>query len=965
MWRDLANSVRGEVRFSPLDRLLYATDASIYQQEPRAVVIPADEDDAASTLEWCHRHAVPALPRGGGTSLAGQCVADAVVIDTSAMCNAVRSIDTRARRCRVGPGITVDRLNRMLQNAGLLFAPDPSTVRQATIGGCIGNNAAGARSIRYGRTSENVLGVDLALADGRVLRFDEGAAARDPAVREITERVVNIIHEHAQSIRERFPRTKRRSAGYQLDVILEQLERSSWDVDKLNLAPLICGSEGTLGMVLSAELQLVRAPESESLVVIPFKTLDAAIAAVPALLAMKPSAVELLDDLIIRLAKTNPEQRRHVEILPTPHGAPPAAYLFVEFQGGSEDVLQRAHDCADSAEAGSAAVYTTPEAIRSAWALRRAGEPLLHAIPGRRKPVGFVEDNAVPVGQLAEFVRRSREIFSNEGTYASFYAHASVGVLHIRPLLDLKDDADEKRMHRIALSIADLARELGGVMSGEHGDGRARGPLLESFFGPQLMGAFRDVKRTFDPKGILNPGNITDPGQIESISGPTRTRAAHVTEGVIGRTFFDHTANGGLVHASEMCNGAGVCRSTTSGAMCPVFRATRDESRSTRGWGNTLRLAITGQLTDSPGPDWDHPQALASLGLCLSCKACKSECPTSVDIATLKAEYAAQSARARGSATRQARFFGTFDDALRRAVPFRYVANKIASRRWARRVLANRYGIDERRSLPKIVKPLQRRWPKQARLPLDAPVVVLVGDAFTNAFEPEIGLATCRVLNALGYRVELVLCGDLARARISVGLLEDAATEIDGWMQRLRPFIVHRPDVAGFVVCEPSCLSAIKDEWVSLHARSSVDLRRELARRSFLPEQFLESRWDEHPRQPSFRAFEGRAVLHAHCHQRALWGAGSSAKALSRIVGPERVVAPDAGCCGMAGSYGFTRDRYELSMRIAEQSVVPTVAEANPGDALLATGTSCRHQILDATGEQARHPIELIASLLK
>ncbi len=964
MWRELANAVRGDVRVSRLERMQYATDASIYQVEPRAVVVPADEADAVAALAWCAQHGVPVLPRGGGTSLAGQCVADAVVVDTSAGCDALLTLDTQARRCRVGPGITIDRLNALLRPSGLHFAPDPSTVRQATVGGCIGNNAAGARSIKHGRTSEHVLGVDVALPGRGVVRFDRGAAVRDPAAREITDRVAEIVREHETEIVARFPKTKRRSAGYQLDVVLDELRSADWDVGGVNLAPLLCGSEGTLGLVVGAEFNLTPLPEDGALVVIPFATLDGAIAAVPRLLELDPSAVELLDDLIIRLARSNAEQRRHVEKLPVPPDAPPEAYLFVEFQGSTGEVRERAAQCMERHERDLATVYTDPDEIHSAWALRRAGEPLLHAIPGHRKPLGFVEDNAVPVEHLREFVRRTRDVFTREGTYGSFYAHASVGVLHIRPLLDLRDPDDELRMHRIAADVAAIARELGGVMSGEHGDGRARGPLLESYFGPDVMRAFREVKRVFDPQGILNPGNIVAPGPLDSISGPTRVRAAASSEGTPRRTHFDHAPQGGLVHAAEMCNGAGVCRSTTSGAMCPVFRATRDERRSTRGWGNALRLAITGQLTDEPGPDWDHEATRNSLSECLSCKACKSECPTSVDIARLKAEYTAQSIRVRGEASRGDRFFGTFDDALKYALPVRAIVNTASGIPIVRRALAKRYGIDERRSLPKLVRPLTRRWPKRDGLASDAPTVVLIGDAFTNAFEPEIGLATCRVLNALGYRVEHVLCGDLARARISVGLLTDAAREIDGWIARLRPYIDHRPDVAAFVVCEPSCLSAVQDEWVALHVRSSIRLRRALAERSYLPEHFLERFWDEHPRHPSFRPFEGRAVMHPHCHQRALWGAGSSAKALARVIGEDRVVVPDSGCCGMAGSYGFTSDRFDLSVKIAEMNIVPTVNRCDEGDALLATGTSCRHQILDVTGAHARHPIELIDSLL-
>lgn len=964
LWRDLSNAVRGDVRLSKLDRMLYSTDASIYQAEPRAVVIPADEDDSAVALAWCADHCIPVLPRGGGTSLAGQCVADAVVIDTSSMCDSVIAIDTEAQTCRVGPGMTIGRLNQLLRPSGLHFAPDPSTIRQATVGGCIGNNAAGARSIRYGRTSENVIGVELALTSGQRVQLSEGASARCETARHLTTRVVATIERCAEEIRSRFPRTKRRSAGYQLDEILSQLEESSWDIDRLNLAPLLCGSEGTLGLTLSADLKLERLPESEALVVIPFPTLDAAIGAVPRLLEFDPSAIELLDDLIIRLARTNPEQRRHLEVLPSSTGSTPEAFLFVEFQGSASHVESQTRLCVGADQSGEAAVYTSEQEIRSAWALRRAGEPLLHAIPGHRKPLGFVEDNAVPVENLSEFVRRTRELFTREGTYASYYAHASVGVLHVRPLLDLRDQEDQGRMHRIAIEVAQIASDLGGVMSGEHGDGRSRGPLLESQFGPAIMRAFAEIKQAFDPVGVLNPGNIIAPASIETISGPTRIRAADKEPSAPGSTYFDHTPQGGLVHAAEMCNGAGVCRSTTTGSMCPVFRVTRDERRSTRGWGNTLRLAVTGQLTGKPGPDWAHPDAVASLSECLSCKACKTECPTGVDISTLKAEYTAQSAAVGTGHSRQARFFGSFDDRLQWAIPFRGIANTIASQSWARRLMSKRYGIDERRSLPRITRSLESRWPRQSFIPLDAPTVVMIGDAFTNAFEPEIGLAAVRALNACGYRVEYVLCGDLARARISVGLLGEAVREIDGWMRRLHPFLSHRPDVAGFVVCEPSCLSAIRDEWTTLHARTGLAARRTLANRSYLPEQFIEEFWDEHPQRPAFRAHEGTAYFHAHCHQRALWGTGSSARALTRVLGVGRVVAPESGCCGMAGSYGFTSDRYELSMQIAQLNVVPTVRLAADRDAVLATGTSCRHQILDATGVRSRHPIELIAQLV-
>lgn len=964
LWRDLTNAIQGEIRLSRLDRMLYATDASIYQVEPRAVLIPADADDAARALAWAASNTVPVLPRGGGTSLAGQCVAEALVIDISASCDAMLSLDTASRRCRVEPGMTIDRLNTLLAPSGLLFAPDPSTVRQATIGGCIGNNAAGARSVRFGRTSDNVLGVDIALSDGRRARLDEGAAARDPVAGELTAGVTAIVRRHADAIRQRFPKTLRRSAGYQLDVILAQLEASGWDESRVNLAPLLCGSEGTLAMTLGAELSLVALAQDEALAVIAYERLDDAIRAVESLLALDPTAVELLDDVIIGLARTNPEQRRHVEKLPAPRTGPPEAFLFVEFQGTPAEVADGLKECAAIAGSAPTAVYTDAAQIRSAWALRRAGEPLLHAVPGARKPLGFVEDNAVPVEHLGDFVHGARAIFDREGTSASFYAHASVGVLHLRPMLDLRDPADEQRMHRIAADIADLARSLGGVMSGEHGDGRARGPLLDDYFGPEIMDAFRAVKDLFDPAGVLNPGNIVSPKPIESISGPTRVRAAGTAHAADARTFFDFTPQGGLTHAAELCNGAGVCRSTTSGSMCPAYKATRDERTSTRGWGNALRLAITGQLTDDPGPDWDHADTRASLHSCLSCKACKSECPTSVDVAQLKAEYTARSNLAAGVSPRQARFFGGFDDKLPLLSPFRALANTVSSLPVTRSFMRARYGIDPRRSLPKLVRPLHKRWVHRDTLPDTAPTVVLVADAFTTHFEPDVGLAARRAFEAFGYRVELFLCGDLARASISVGMLGRAIAEIDDWMERLRPFIDHRPDVAGFIVCEPSCLSAIADEWIALKGRTPIALRQTLADRSYLPEQFIDRHWDEHPVRPAFKPIAGRAVVHTHCHQRALWGGASAIRPLARILGDERVLAPETTCCGMAGSFGYTADRYDLSMKIAELSVVSTAKLAGEGDELIAAGTSCRHQILDTTGKRARHPIELIADLL-
>ncbi|MFI4896557.1 MAG: FAD-binding and (Fe-S)-binding domain-containing protein [Phycisphaerales bacterium JB059] len=902
--RELGEVIEGEVRFGRHDRMLYATDASIYQVEPIGVIVPASTDDAVRAMAFCAARGLPVLPRGGGTSLAGQCVNRAVVLDLSSRCARLLALDTGRRTCRVEPGLTIDDLNDQIRASGLFFAPDPSTARQANIGGCIGNNAAGAHSILYGRTSENVRGVDACLSDGRRVTLDEGAGARDPIAAHLTRRVVEIVRAHEGAIRERFPRTLRRSAGYQLDVILQQLDRHGEDPERLNLAPLLCGSEGTLALTLGAELTLHPIPKAKGLVVIAFETLDEAIGAVAPLLALHPAAVELLDDLIIDLARKNPRCRAYVERMPTIEAHTPRAILYCEFFGESvEEVREKCAQARRLFHVEHTQVHLDAGAMGDAWALRKAGEPLLHAIEGRRKPLGFVEDNAVPPERLAEFVRGFREIVEGHGTIASFYAHASVGVLHVRPLLDLKDPADVERMRDIAVRVAHLAKSLGGVMSGEHGDGRARGPLLEDYFGAELMGAFREVKAVFDPEGRLNPGAIVEPGPIGSISERVRVNPNGEPVGAPEiETYYDYADQGGFGHAVEMCNGAGVCRKKSGGTMCPSYMGTLDERHSTRGRGNALRLAVTGQLDLSgPGrPAFNDAETLRTLDLCLSCKACKSECPSNVDIAKLKSEYLAQGYKGK-SAPLRSRAMGMIDRASKLASISPGLVNAINRFGPARGMLNAALRLHPDRSLPAFRKPLHKQWGTDATdLASDAPVVALLADTFTQYNEPEIGLDTKRVLEAFGYRVRLIRCDDFQRARISLGLLDAAIRGAERTLDALTP-VINDDSLAGLVMLEPSCLSAVQDDWLSLRIGRPLDLRRRLAERSMLPEQFLESRWEEHPRRPSFRAPTGRVVLHAHCHQKAMWGGERSPRLLRPVVGDPLEVL-DARCFGMAGT---------------------------------------------------------------
>lgn len=969
--RALTAEVRGEVRLGYHDRMLYATDASLYQVEPLGVVIPADVEDAAAAARFCFSREVPVLPRGGGTSLAGQCTNRAVVVDLSPNCRAVLEVDVPGRRARVEPGITVDDLNDVLQPHGLFWPPDPATSRHANVGGCIGNNAAGARSVRYGRTSENVLGVDVLLASGERVFLDRGAALRDQRAAVLTERVIDVVVRHERLIRERFPKTIRRNAGYALDMVLAALDRGG--IGEVNLAHLLCGSEGTLAVTLGAELALSPLPKARGLAVLAFESVDAAIGAVPGLLETGPSAVELLDDMVIGLARANAEYRRYVDLLPGGREARVAAVLYVEyFAERDPGEIEAKFSVLRSRYGESGAYHTDAGAMLSAWKLRKAGEPLLHGIPGSRKPVTFIEDNAIPVERLGEFVSRLRAIVTRHGTTAAYWAHASVGVLHVRPLIDLKDDEDLARMRSIAVEACDLARELGGVMSGEHGDGRVRGPLLERFFGPELMRAFREVKAIFDPRHLLNPGNIVDPGPVESITRSLRVDPLGTPARVPATgTFFAFGDQHGLEGAVEMCNGAGVCRKKRTGTMCPSYMATLDERHSTRGRGNALRLAITGQV--GPGrigeASWDDPETMQTLDLCLSCKACKSECPSNVDIARLKAEYTAQRFGARGGAPASALLMGHvralnrlgsiapgLANALARSAPGKWLASRLLK-------------IDPRRDLPPFARPLSREFARRDRaLPeagaapgAERPIVAIFGDCFSMYNEPGVGRAARRVLEACGYRVLLPRHGCCGRALISMGALAEARPVIERTAAALLPW-ARDARVKAIVFLEPSCMSAITDDWLDLRVDVSPEDRRVLASKCALVEDFVHRAWEQHPVKPEFDPPEGDVLLHGHCHQKALWGAETSAGLLRRIAGA-RLRVLDTGCCGMAGSFGYTRDRYDLSMKIGELALLPQVRAAGEAD-VCAPGTSCRHQVRDGTGMHPTHPIELAAERL-
>jgi len=969
---DLVSRVQGEIRFGRGDRMLYATDASIFQVEPIGVVIPASIADGIEAVRTCAQHGIAILPRGGGTALAGQTVNEAVVIDFSAACRSIERIDAVHRRAVVEPGVVLDQLNQALLPFGLMFGPDVATSSHATIGGMIGNNSAGANSILFGRTVEHVIALDVVLADGRVLRLEEGASVHDPDVAALTRRVADVVRPLASEVRRRFPTILRHTDGLNLDLMLTQIEASDPKrLEKVNLAHLFCGSEGTLGTTLRAEVSLVERPKVRGLAILGFESVEDALAPLAEMLATKPSAVELVDDMVIEMAKRNALYSRDVSVMPTPGSGRLGSAMYVQWFGQSEaEIAARMDDLARRIPSAPIARHFGASQMEAAWRLRKAGEPLLHAVPGDRKPLTFVEDTAVDPSRLAAFVREFRAIVERHGSTAAYYAHASVGCLHIRPLVCAHDEQGLRMMQSIASEVADLVVRHHGALSGEHGDGRVRSPLLTRVLGAELMEGIRRIKAIFDPKGLMNPGNLVavdDPALITSRLRVRPDDRHFVHAPADTQTFFRYENEGGFDHALEQCNGAGLCRRLTlGGTMCPSYRVLKDEKHTTRGRANALRLAITGQLGEGTAAQrWQDPFVQETLGLCLSCKACKTECPSNVDLSKLKAEYAAQGFWRRGRVPWRTKVLGSVREVNRLASALWPLSEVLRGLTPTRVAVAALLGFAPERSLPPVGPSLrgwlERRANKRTRsrgpITLEQrPAVLLMPDCFSQWSEPQVGRAAVELLEALGYRVVLPHAGCCGRAAISCGMLADAA-RTSAETARSLVQAMRREEAVALLGLEPSCVSAVKDDWLDLKMSVPEQDLRWLAARTWMAEEWIDLAWDRHPRKPHFVEPSEQVVLHAHCHQKALWGP-TSIGLLRRVFG-DRASVLQTGCCGMAGSFGFRSASYPLSQQIAQADLLPKLAQA-PEAIVAAPGTSCRHQIHDGCGRTALHPIEIV-----
>ncbi len=946
---DLRRVVQGEVRFDKMTRLLYSTDASIYQVEPIGVVLPRDTGDVQAVIETVNRHGVPILPRGGGTSLAGQAVNRAVVLDFSPRMNQLLEVSQEEQWCRVQPGLVQDELNVLVRPQGLLFGPDTSTSNRATLGGMLGNNSAGAHSIVYGLTLHHVLELTVLLADGsEVVLKDLSPEAFQAKLRgnglegQIYREVVRIVGEHREEILARYPKILRRVSGYNLDEFVKD--------QPFNLARLVVGSEGTLATVVEAKLRLVPRPKFTALDVIHYADLQEALESSQEILGTGPYAVELTDKMILDLARGNLEQSKRMGFVQ----GEPAAILIVEYAGESEVEVRSKVEALEARRARTGFGYAAhiaydPEAQQSIWKLRKAGLGLLLGMKGDKKPIAFVEDTAVDSAKLAAFVPRFRAILDRHGARAGYYGHCSVGCLHIRPLINLKEERGVRQMEAIAREITELVLEFGGALSGEHGDGRARSPFNERLFGPRLYDAFRQIKRAWDPKNLMNPGNIVDaPPMTEHLRYGPSYKAWEP------QTLLDFSGQGGFAAAVEMCNGIGVCRKKLEGTMCPSYMVTRDEEHSTRGRANALRAVLSGQVSSS---EFTGRRLYEVMDLCLECKACKAECPANVDMAKLKYEFLAHYYAAHGLPLRN-RLFGHIERLSRVGSRLAPLSNWVANSRLNRWLLERFAGIDRRRPLPAFAREPFTDWFRKhgATGTGERGEVILFHDTFVTYNTPEIGKAAVGLLEATGYRVRLIDKKCCGRPLISKGMLGEAKAHAAWNVARLAPYARQGVPIVGL---EPSCLLTLRDEYTDLLGSEEA---RTVARQSLLLEEFLERERARGLALP-FSGNGRKVLLHGHCHQKALVGTAPTVAVL-KWAGFD-VQEVDSGCCGMAGSFGFEREHYDLSVALGNRRLVPAVKAAGPEVEVVAPGVSCRQQIEHLAGRRPKHPAELLWESLR
>lgn len=945
----LTSSIQGGVMTDPASRGRYATDASIYQMVPQAVVVPRSVQDIEAAMEIARDEDVPILPRGGGTSQCGQTVNSGIVIDNSRHLNRVLDIDPNAMTAKVDPGVVLDELNRALKPHGLWFPVDPSTASRCTLGGMAANNSSGGKSLRYGIMRDNVRAISALLPDGSKARFDTSAGSG--AYADLVTDMRSLGQREAAEINARFPNVQRRVGGYNIDAL---------SGDDVNMAHLLVGSEGTLAYFTELELSLAKLPGEKVIGVCHFSTFDGAMDAAQHLVTLHPQAVELIDDTMIALGRDLPLFRATIEAFVQ---GEPAAVLLVEFAEGSAaanaaklgELAELMGDLGYSFGAQGAAwggvLPVIDPALQGAIAeYRKAGLNIMMSMKEAGKPVSFVEDCAVALPDLAAYTQGLTDIFARHGTKGTWYAHASVGCLHVRPVLNMRQDNDVKTMRAIAEEAFDLVKHYKGSHSGEHGDGIVRSEFHEKMFGRRIVSAFEEVKTRFDPSGLMNPGKIVHAPAMDD----RRLFRYGPDYGVSEfETALDWSAwpgaAGGFQGAVEMCNNNGACRKLKGGVMCPSFRATRNERDVTRGRANTLRFAISGQIPGGVGSD----EMAETMKYCLSCKACSRECPTGVDMARMKIEVLAARYKAHGPSLAD-RLVGFLPRYAPMASKFAWLLNsrnKISViRKWTEKLV----GVSHRRDLP-----VWSSDPFRDNEAMDAnPDVLLFADVFNRHFEPENLRAALRVIRAAGLRVAVAQDGtgkalDCGRTLLAIGAVDEARKEAERIIKATKTFVTAGVPVIGL---EPSSIYTFRDEFLGLCPGPDAQA---LAKLTYSFEEYMVN----FPKLP-LRPLKQPIYVHGHCHQKA-HGAMSPVLDLLQRIPEADVTLIDSGCCGMAGAFGYAPETVDISLEIANLDLVPALNAAPPGAIIVADGTSCRHQISGTSARRAIHVARLLEQALR
>ena len=956
---DLEKLTNGDVRKDNYSKMLYSTDASIYQIIPLGVFIPESVEDVQAAVELAYKYKIPILPRTGGSSLAGQAVNEALIIDMSKNLNKILEVNQEEKWVRVEPGIVLDVLNQQLQSSGLQFGPDPASSNRAAMGGIVANNSTGAHSILYGMTADHLLETRVFLSDGTDVHFralDSNLLGQKQNQTDfegqLYKDVAYLTNSNAEIIRKGTPRHWRRCGGYNLDRFIEGPTFKYPQNPGFNLAKLICGSEGTLAVMHEIKLNLVPRPKYTALGIVHFSSLYEALSTTPTLLEVGPSAIEMLDNYALTLCLQLPA---YSKLLKTFMKGTPNCLLIAEFIGNSEsEVKSKVESLTRHLQQQKVLTEVVPaidENIQqNVWNVRKVGLGLLMSIKGDYKPIPFIEDAAVPPEYLADYVTKIEKFCNDLGTKVAYYAHASAGCLHIRPLINTKLAKEVEKLPRISTFAVELLSQYGGSLSSEHGDGRSRSWLNEYFFGKDLYHLYKKTKKIFDPDNILNPGIIVD---AQDMRENLRYGDTYTVKEI--NTKYDFRENQGFNRAVEMCNGAGICRKTTTGTMCPSFMVTGEEEHSTRGRANALRAALSGELDFK---EFTSKRMFDVMDLCIECKACKSECPSMVDMAKIKFEFLTQYYDHHPIPLRT-RLFAYMPDLSRIfSGSFSKIINWINSLKITRFILDSSLRITKHRKLPEFVSESFTEWYKKNRgkdnTDKDSPKVVLFPDTFNNYHEPQVLRSALEVLESLGFNVLLPKPCCCGRAAISKGLFKKAKAAAQNTVKVLNSFALQGIPIVGL---EPGCILTMREEhlWL-LPGNENAQL---IAKNSYLFEEFITLLKEKGELNLSLSESVQHILLHGHCHQKSIVGTAPVIEMLS-LPKNYTVEEIDSGCCGMAGSFGYEKEHYKISMQIAERKLLPAVRAQKHDTLIAASGFSCRHQINQGAGRSVLHPVEIL-----